>query len=78
MGELRFLSRRGSVSRRRVDAVILALGVALMAALPGTAQGVPGSASEAAALEQQGKFPEAEAAWRRAPTPITTTTSTLI
>jgi tetratricopeptide (TPR) repeat protein len=64
MGELRFLSRRGSVSRRRVDAVILALGVALMAALPGTAQGVPGSASEAAALEQQGKFPEAEAAWR--------------
>jgi tetratricopeptide (TPR) repeat protein len=64
MGELGFLSRWDAVSGRRVHAAVLALVVALMTALAGTAQGGPGSSSEAAALEQQGKFPEAETAWR--------------
>jgi tetratricopeptide (TPR) repeat protein len=47
-----------------VRALAFGLTMALIATLPGNAQGGSDSASEAAALEQQSKFPEAEAAWR--------------
>jgi tetratricopeptide (TPR) repeat protein len=68
MGKLGFLSRwdarRDATTGRGIHAAVLALGIGLMMALPGAAQGDANSAGEAAALEQQGKFSEAEAAWR--------------
>src|ERR1700678_2571345 len=64
MGELGFFSRRGPESGNMLRALAFGLTMALIATLPGNAQGGSDSASEAAALEQQSKFPEAEAAWR--------------
>jgi tetratricopeptide (TPR) repeat protein len=61
MGEVRFLSP----ACQAVGRAVLALVLALMLVLPGAAQSGPNATrDEAAALEQQGKYPEAEAAWR--------------
>lgn len=64
MGELRFVSRRGPASGRWALAGVLALATVMPAAPAGNAQSPSSSAGEAAVLEQQGKYPEAEAAWR--------------
>jgi len=63
MGELGMVFRRGPVTGMSVWTIGFLLAVALAAALPGIAQSGSNSASEATALEQQGKYPEAEAAW---------------
>jgi tetratricopeptide (TPR) repeat protein len=64
MGKLGIVFLRDSARGRKARAAVFALSMALTIALPGNAQGGANSAGEAEALEQQGKYPEAEAAWR--------------
>ena len=63
MGKLGIFCRRGSVCGYAVWALTFALVMAEVSAPQGKAQGSANEAS-AAALEQQGKYAEAESAWR--------------